>query len=184
MSGATCDCANCTAWRLSAFDGPAAPCLKRKPNKLQPRPGYRDGDLQFRFKRASLTLAVDFDHSGPGRRSSWLGVYLWDHRKNATLSQLAYSSAPITDCYLRAPGGDLEPALRIQSVSFTLRQAEYESLLEHLLPKGIVHHVPEARAVKVEEPVGTPLTWHTPLCDSGCDWCDARREQLAELAGQ
>lgn len=113
-------------------------------SKNEPRKGYNAGDLEFRFQRNRLTLAIDYDAPrGPHGSGAWLRASLWDRRESAKPPQLAHASAPLTDCYLRAAGDDLDPAICIRGASFALRDAEYEALRSHLLVHGLVHHVPE-----------------------------------------
>lgn len=116
--------------------------------RIDPKPGRDPGDLEFRFPRAGLMLAVDFDRVG-GDGRPWISAYLWDRRKNANPAQLAWTSERLTDCYLRAAGEGLEPALCFDRNAVALRPAEYEALRAALLPEGLVHNVPVGRAVRV-----------------------------------
>jgi hypothetical protein len=129
--------------------------------KLMPRPGYRAGELEFRFKRAGHTLAVDLSLPNGAR---WIMVAI--HMPNGKPFQIAFSHHSIADCYLDAGGpiplksGEVlesDPSLVIGGTSFALRRAEYEALRDHLLEHGLVHHVRgdaalEAPAIRQQAP--------------------------------
>jgi hypothetical protein len=139
-------------------------------SKLAPRPGYRPGDLDFRFRRAGYTLSIDVVKPGQGW---WItaSIHMGDVIHPA---QPVFSHENIANCYLDA-GGPIEaldgsmvetsPSLVVNGAHFTLRAAEYESLRKHLLPIGIVHHV---RAPAPDAPPPAPP----------CD-CDAVLDRTA-----
>lgn len=122
----------------------------------------KEGHPEFRFKRAGYTLAIDIRRPG----AYWITVSIW--MRNANPSQPVYAHANLSDCYLRA-GGEVvmdldaktEPTLWVNGAGFELRAAEYESLRDHLVPIGVVHHVPASSAVEaspVRQQAPAPLS--------------------------
>lgn len=108
------------------------------------REANASGGHDFRFRRRGYTLAVGVDRM----IGNWyLSASLW--MKDSEPGVAAHSREALALWYLSAacPDHELGPRLVVSGpfgsgVSFSLRPAEYQELLEHVVPLGLDHHVP------------------------------------------
>jgi hypothetical protein len=118
---------------------------------LQPRAGYRPGDLEFRFRRPGYVLSIDVVKPGV----SWWWITASIHVCKSEPSQLVFSHERFDNCSLNAAcrvttsygATDCGACLNVGGASFALRPDEYAALREHLLPLGVPH---EDGGLKVE----------------------------------
>jgi hypothetical protein len=106
------------------------------------------GHPEFRFKRPGYTLAIDVVRFS----TYWITAAIWMRR--GAPSQPAFAHATMGQCYLSAAG-----TLCVNGTAFSLRPAEYECLLAHLIPLGLEHYIP----------TGPPPVAETPTVVSGDD---------------
>lgn len=111
-------------------------------SKLQPSPGYRSGDIEFRFRRAGHVLSISIVR--PGGRW-WITAAVQLLRSNPM--QAAFAHKRLDRCSLDEARTitsswsttDCGASLYVGDAAFSLRPDEYAALREHLFPLGIPH---------------------------------------------
>jgi hypothetical protein len=104
------------------------------------------GGHDFRFRRRGYTLAVGVErmHVNTALESWYISAALWMNEGEPSIG--AHSRNLIALWYLAAAThSELGPRLVVGGpggASFHLRPAEYDQLLEHVVPLGLLHHVP------------------------------------------